>query len=218
MKQSEHVLYITLIDFLLQLLFLGLVIGVIYSAHQPTKEELSESKKIDSAFKKIKELTGISDLTVLTDELTRLGPLKEAAKNASQFEKIKPSIDKLGGVEEAEKVLKSELGKKGQGLPSCLTNGERVATFDAYSDKIVVSPSYSSEFAKLLTELGIPKEKITSLSLREFREIFYPVISRNKKYECVYHINLIEHSFDTRPRDAFIAIFRAIPQRAPDAK
>lgn len=218
MKQSEHVLYITLIDFLLQLLFLGLVIGVIYSAHQPSKAELNESKKIDSAFKKIKELTGISDLTVLTDELTRLGPLSEAAKKISKFEKINPTIEKLGGVEEAEKVLKSELGKKGQGLPSCLDSAERIATFDAYADRIILSSNYTSEFEKLLIELNISKDKIASLSLQEFREVFYPVISRNKKFECIYNVNLIEHSFDTRPRDAFRSIFGPYVRRANDAK
>ena len=71
MRQSEHVLYITLIDFLIQLIFLGLVLSVIYSASQPSMDEQERATEV---LTKIKQLTGISDLTEITDTQTRLGP------------------------------------------------------------------------------------------------------------------------------------------------
>ena len=168
--------------------------------------------------KKIKELTGISDLRELTDELSRLGPLSNAVSKISQFEKIKPSIEKIGGIDAAEKLLKAEAGKKGQGMPPCLEGGAKIANFDSYSDKIVFATSLTTDFDNLLSELNISKEKIASLSLEEFRQVFASLILRNKRKDCIYNINLIEHSFDTRPRDSFRSIFMTYTQRANDIK
>lgn len=92
MRQSEHVLYITLVDFLLQLLFLGLVLSVIHSALQPDPDEVQANNAFVA---EIKKLTGISDLTVLTDELTRLGPLKSAANDVKFARELESLMTKV---------------------------------------------------------------------------------------------------------------------------
>ncbi len=218
MRQTEHVLYITLIDFLLQLLFLGLVLSVIYYASQPDTNQLDEMRADARQASQLKKLTGISNFTELTDELTRLGPLREARRDLEEYRKISDTVKKIGGVESVSKVLTSHVSKIGQGRPSCLENGAKLTTFDAFVDRIEHRGKISSEFIKILNENNIDSEKITSMSLDEFKIIFSTIDSSSRKKECIYNVNLIEHSYNTKPRDAVRAIFSPNITKAPDAK
>jgi hypothetical protein len=212
MRQSEHILYITLIDFLLQLLFLGLVLSVIYSALQPDQEE---TKANQSFVKNIKQLTGISDLTKLTDELTRLGPLQKVYSDVKYGQEAKTLFQKVGGKENASKLLTDEAKKAGQGRPSCMPNSERIATFDAYSDRIELRQPITPEMTKILNFLNISKDKAANIPLSEFRSLFAAMELRNDREKCVYNVFLYEHTFDTRPRDKFRNIF--LPSTRPAA-
>lgn len=186
MRQSEHILYITLVDFLLQLVFLGLVIGVVYAVgSQGDTEEL----------KQIKAQLGTSDLTKLTDELTRLAPLKD----------IESSVSSVGGVQIAKKILEEQAKKQeGQGQKSCLPNGAIVATFDAFENRIEVKRPLSLEFQKLLGELNIAAQ-LSPMSFELFTKTFSPILSRYP--ECRFNVIVVEHSYDTRPRDTVRKIF-----------
>lgn len=215
MRQSEHVLYITLIDFLLQLLFLGLVLAVIYSALQPSEEEVNESKKLIPVVEQIKKSTGISDLTILTDALTRLGPLQDATLDAKRGKDFKDVVNKLGGDEQALKLLNAE-ANKGVGIKSCLPNQEKLTSFDTYRDHIEHHGSNSSEFMSVLKKLNIPESKVEYMTLDEFKAIFGSI--KKITDDCMYYVSLIEHSYDTRPRDVFRGIFLTSPQRASDIK
>lgn len=159
MRQSEHVLYITLVDFLLQLLFLGMVISVIYSSIQPDPEETQSNKTF---IEKVKKTTGISDLTVLTDLLTRLGPLNQAPTNLELGRDLEDAVKKVGGKNEALNLLNAA-AKKGQGRPSCLENGEKLATFHAYSDRIELQMPISNEMTSLLKSLGLSIDSVSKL-------------------------------------------------------
>ena len=204
MRQSEHVLYITLIDFLIQLIFLGLVLSVIYSASQPSKDEVNSTAEFIS---KVKQLTGISDLTEITDELTRLGPLKNAEQNNEIAKEFNNLASKVGGKDAAFKILTTEANKgSAPGKPSCI-GGLKVATFDAYEDRLELRSPVSSEMNELLKQLNLSLELVKKIPTREFSKIFAQirVIEKN----CVFNVGLVEHSFDTRPRDAVNSIFRA---------
>lgn len=215
MRQSEHVLYITLIDFLLQLLFLGLVLAVIYSALQPSEEEVKESKKLIPVVEEIKNKSGISDLTKLTDALTRLGPMQEAVLDAKRGKDFKDVVNKLGGDEQALKLLNTE-ANKGVGVKSCLPNQEKLTSFHTYRDHIEHHGSNSSEFSGVLKKLNVPESRVENMSLEEFRTIFGSM--KKITDDCMYYVTLIEHSYDTRPRDVFRGIFLTSPQRAADIK
>lgn len=219
MRQTEHVLYITLIDFLLQLLFLGMVISVIYAIAQREDAESLDPKQARDAIERMtefKRLTGISDLTILTDELTRLGPLQPAAKHIKLGKELEKDVIEAGGPETARRILSEQNAKRGQGKPSCLDNGAKLATFHAYSDQIVLGQPLTRDMERLLSRMNLTAERNSRLSLREFRAAFAQV----KKLEpnCRYNVELVEHSFDTRPRDtvrtAFITMWLpAAPDR-----
>lgn len=204
MRQSEHVLYITLIDFLLQLIFLGLVLSVIYSANQPSGDEIEKSVE---AITKIQSLTGISDLTEITDELTRLGPLKNAVQNNRVLGEFNKLADKVGGKDAALKILATEANKgSAPGKPYCL-GGLKVATFDAYEDRLDLRYPLSTEMVELLKQLKLSPDFVKRVPIKEFSKTFASL--RVIEPTCVYNVVLVEHSFDTRPRDAVNSTFRA---------
>ena len=215
MRQSEHVLYITLIDFLLQLLFLGLVLAVIYSALQPSEDEVKQTKNLIPVVEKIKKSTGISDLTILTDALTRLGPLQDASLDAKRGKDFKAVVNKLGGDEQALKILNTE-ANKGAGIKSCLPNQEKLTVFDTYRDHIEHRGVNSNEFSSILKKLNIPESRVENMTLDEFKISFGSM--KKITEDCMYYVTLIEHSFDTRPRDVFRGIFLTSSQRANDIK
>lgn len=204
MRQAEHVLYITLIDFLLQLLFLGLVISVIYAIAEREQEASLDPAKAKEAMKnmaKITNLTGISDITALTDELTRLAPLQAASKHVALARDMEKHIAKAGGIESAKKVLGEHAMKRGggQAKPSCLEGGAKLADFHAYIDKIELATPFSSDMNELLKIFNISAERVSSLPPSEFVNVFSQITG--KRPECSYNVVIHEHSYDTRPRD-----------------
>lgn len=215
MRQSEHVLYITLVDFLLQLLFLGLVLSVIYFSLQPNTESVENNQVFVD---KIVKSTGISDLTALTDELTRLGPLREASKNLKTCSALGEAVERVGGKDKAIKVLDTEAKKNGQGLPSCIPGGKTVATFDAYIDRIELRTPVSPEMLDLLSSINVTPAQVSKTTLSGFSDIFSPLRERNKNNNCINNVVVYEHTYDTRPRDSFRYLFLAFVRKSPDLK
>ncbi len=208
MRQAEHVLYITLIDFLLQLLFLGMVVSVIYAiAHKEEADRIDPKKAKDAMehMEHIKRLIGISDITVLTDELTRLGPLQPAAKYARLGKEMEKYVADAGGAESAKKILAEQNAKRGQGKPSCLDGGAKLATFHAYPDRIELRQPLTGDMERLLSRMSLSANRVARLTLFGFRTTFEPV--KRLEPDCRYNIELVEHSFDTRPRDTVRSSF-----------
>jgi len=208
-RQSEHILYVTLIDFLLQILFLGLVLSVIYAASleaDPETGKIEDLKTAQERIQSIKKLTGISDITELTDLLTRLGPLHQVKAKQEDYEKLSSEAKKVGGVDSAKKVLADYAAASGgQGSKSCLPNKARLATLHVYRDRIELGSFDPKEFPDLLSKLSLSKEKVERLSLEEFSKLFSQV--KTLFPDCKFNVDLIEHSFDTRPRDVIRPIF-----------
>jgi len=217
MRQTEHVLYITLIDFLLQILFFGIVVSVIYAVAQREETRNLDPEQARDTVERIRNLTGISDLTILTDELTRLGPLQPAVMHAKLGREMEKDISEAGGAESARKILAEQNARRGQGKPSCLDGGAKLATFHAYPDRIELRHPLTGEMEKLLSRMGLTPSRVARLALSEFRTTFEPV--KQLEPDCRYNIELVEHSFDTRPRDAARSVFITmwLPP-APDRK
>jgi hypothetical protein len=102
MKRSNDIYFLTLIDLLVQALFLGLLLYAIGDADQTkekqkqeieTSRQQAEQRNIDALL----EATGVSNLTELTDELTKLAPIKEL-KGTADF------ISKIGGADDANRL------------------------------------------------------------------------------------------------------------------
>jgi hypothetical protein len=181
------------VDFLLQLVFLGLIVGVIYAvAAKGDKDELKQVEEI-------KKLLGTSDLTKLTDELTRLAPLQIMNRE------LESAVSSVGGIQKAKKLLGDQAKKQlGQGHVSCLPNSAVVAVFDAFEDHIEVRPPYTPEFKNLLNELGV-RTQIQPMRLDLFATTFSPLLTNHP--ECRFNARLVEHSHDTRPRDTVSSVF-----------
>ena len=219
MRQSEHILYVTLIDFLLQILFLGLVLSVIYAASlepDPERGKIEDPKTAQENIQTIKKLTGISDITELTDLLTRLGPLQQVKGKQDDYEKLYSEAKKVGGVDAAKKIPADYAAVSGgQGSKSCLPNKARLATLHVYRDRIELGSFDPKEFPDLLGKLSLSKEKVERLSLEEFTKLFSEV--KTLFPDCKFNVDLIEHSYDTRPRDVIRPIFWPSSYRqAPD--
>ncbi len=211
MRQTEHILYITLIDFLLQILFLGMVVGVIYAATKDPKVEdpkAQQAKSAQETLLNIKKLTGVSNITELTDLLTRLGPLQQANKKVVDFDNISSDVDKVGGLNSAKKILADHAAiSGGQGSKSCLPNKAKLATLHVFRDRIELGSYDPKEFPDLLEKLSLSKQKVERLSLDEFTKSFGQV--KTLFPDCKFNVDVVEHSFDTRPRDVIRPIFWA---------
>jgi len=96
MKRNNDIYFITLIDLLVQMLFLGLLLYVVAKAG--SEKEQRRQEKESEAVQRLLKASGVSNITELTDELTKLAPLNEL-KGTADF------ITRAGGVTAANKML-----------------------------------------------------------------------------------------------------------------
>ena len=213
-KDSNDIIFLTLVDFLIQLIFLGIVIGVLYSISQSSKDKIDPEKYKQAleSIDKVRSSTGISDITELTDLLTKLGPMHDAAKKISIANRLENQIKALGGIDEAKKTLDEKVKKIGQGKPACLANGVFLTTINAYEDHLEFKQPFSSDFSGLLNEIGMNESELRIMSFSQFRTSFHPVLSRHP--DCRFNVKVMEYSKFIEPRDTVSSIFYVVPRAA----
>lgn len=157
MKRNNDVYFVTLIDLLVQIIFLGLLLYVVAKAGESVKKP---TPQVDSqAVERLLKATGVSNLTELTDELSKLAPITEL-KGTSDFIKrvggaaaakqlvevtqraggaehveaamrdgalARKLVDQAGGIEKVAAIIKK--AEEGSGKPPCLysVDGSRKA-------------------------------------------------------------------------------------------
>lgn len=199
MKKREDVLYLTLVDFFLQMLFLVMIalLAYIYVERRHNAEakqfvDLAKEYKVDS----VKELL---------DRLQTLAPIDnlENAKNALEL------IEANGGLKEVDALI--EKFKEGQGKPPCvfemndgLKTPKTIATFVSTNSSIMLS-DWQPEFEALAKEIKLPISKNQQWSLRNFSINWQPVLV--KYPDCRYTVILYERSNLVAPRDRVQGIF-----------
>ena len=188
--KREDVLYLTLVDFFLQMLFLIMIALLFYIAFY---------KKVTAPLPRPIE---IPENATLIDTA-----LRDKALDALDF------IQKMGGKKEIELAIQKM--KKGQGLPSCAwqsdTNGERIAksiaTFTA-TDSTITLLSWTPELAELHRNLGKGELKANmQWNLKGFVWAWTGVLAKYPK--CRYTVTLIERTGLVRPRDHVQSVFYA---------
>lgn len=132
--------------------------------------------------------TGVSNLTELTDDLSKLGPLKELKGTAdfisrngglTKVEETVKVINSSGGIEEVKKAVKSyeeAYGKKpchyltvaGKQVPKTLA-------FFRVNDNNIEMLSSSEEMNLLLAKLGKTSDEVKVQGLEEFKSTFAPI-------------------------------------------
>jgi hypothetical protein len=216
-KHSNDVFFFTLIDFLLQVFFFGVLLFAISKALE-VKRETARGIEIEQ-IQKLKKSAGVSNLSELVDYLARLAPLMnlqgtaEFIRKAGGIENVKAAtqlVAEAGGVKE----LKSKIEKyeAQYGLPSCIGNElvsgkavpKAVATLNVSDDTISVV-SASPEFDRLVAELG-GSVGARSYDLATFKARFQPLKTIHPR--CVHFVDVQVATEFLNPMRAVWAGFR----------
>ena len=229
MKQTDDVFFFTLIDFLIQIFFFGLLLYVFSQASQMSKEKLEQEEA--RHYEQQMKAAGFTNLTQLMDYLTKLTPateLKGVADFFSQaggYGKVKEAVavvQKAGGVDKVapavaliknaggpEKVKEGVelLRKAGLGKPSCNNENGRpkaMATVLA-GDSSIRFEEITPELEIALQLIGRNFDEVKELSLAEFRKTFEPLAA--KQPDCRYTLRFLEATRFVDARDAARFIF-----------
>jgi hypothetical protein len=218
MKKDDSVFFFTLVDFLLTSLFFGLVLFALSQARsQHEKIAEQEWKTIADSLRKV---SGISDLTVLTDQLTRLGPMRTAEQSVllvrqsggiDATHEALAMVARAGGSDTVAARLERLHRREGAGKPHCLfteVNGRKEAIVLATvvaTDSTLSFESETQSLRPVLATLGRTYSDVRSMSLRPFRRTFERLV--DVQPGCMYTIDFIEHTRFVDARDAVRGIF-----------
>lgn len=217
MKQSDDVFFFTLIDFLVQVFFFGLLLFVVSQAVGEKKEtqRAEEAAKLEAVIKS----AGVSNIAELQDYLTKLAPLQNLQGTAD-------FISRLGGPEKANEAmalvaaaggaeeLKVKVRKydEAYGLPPCFKdefNGKTVPRTLAVlrvEDSAIEILRTSPELDRLLSEAGSGAVNLGRMSLDEFRTRFVPLKARSPS--CAHFVEVKVVTQFLNPMRAVWAAFR----------
>ncbi|QEZ44156.1 hypothetical protein [Cupriavidus oxalaticus] len=227
-KKQDTVFLLTLVDFLIQVIFFGMFAFVAYTVSKDPRveqlgamvkdkfagvsdtdieraldaarsvdpRELADGRKAKEDLDKLQKQLGVSNITELTDLLTKMAPVKDL-RTSSEL------IKKAGGIERVQAAVEY-YNSKGPGKPHCLTrpgtsSAMPIATLVGYEDHIEVASS-TPQFMAVLQKLDYSLAAVRSLPLREFSRVFsklgtvYP--------DCKYTFVLLEKTRYVEPRDA----------------
>jgi len=213
-KRSDDVFFFTLIDFLLQVSFFGLLLYVVAKNLDVGAEH--ERAKREKQVEEVTRAAGVSNLTELTDLLTKLAPIRDLQGTADFIaraggaEKVISKValvDDAGGAENLERKLeKLRKLEEGTGRPPCLydeVDGKKIvrplATVVA-NDTHITFQQTSPELEKVLSMLGREFATVRELPLGEFRKTFSALVT--KKPECRYTLTFREKTRFVDARDA----------------
>ncbi len=227
MRRSDDVFFFTLIDFLLQVFFFGLllfVVGQTLQSAEKGERDVEEQKKAH-----LLKAFGVSNITELTDALTKMAPLDKLRGTADYIarnggvEPIRAAVDAARAAGGSAKVstlngqvaaLTERLAKlEGWGKVSCIPNitvngtvrPKSIATV-VVSDDGVVLQEPTQEMHTLLNSLGLQFDGVKSLSLGAFRSTFAPIVT--KQPECRYFLDVVTHTRYLEPMRVIWSAFR----------
>ncbi len=214
MKRADDVFFFTLVDFLLQAFFFGLLVYVLNATHQAHAEV--EKKAAEKSIEDLKRVTGVSNLTELLDILTKLAPVDRLMGWADFFarngglDKVNSSLDavnKAGGPEKlAEGMERLRKFEEGSGKPPCLYDAvgdKKVARNLATvvgDDSSITFQGTNEKLEEVLQLLGTNYKAVEKLSLADFKRTFG--ILPQKRPDCRYTLLLIEETRFVDARDA----------------
>lgn len=215
-QRSDSVFLLTLVDFLVQVIFFGLFVFVVYQAMLQRDRKRYDPAAINRAL----ETAGVSDLTELIDELSKLAPVRLKGFNATlgdeadeaQIRRAAETIKEAGGAagvsDAMQRLAKLE---RGSGLPACIdesvSGARRAVTLAAATGtgSSIVFDAPTPQLTTLLDEVGLDFGSVRTLGLREFPRVFRHVLIKHPK--CRYTIMFRETTRMVNARDAAGQIF-----------
>lgn len=224
MQRSDNVFMLTLVDFLVQIIFFGLFVFVVYQNMESSRRQrIAEAEKhLDTVY----DAAGVSNITELTDELGKLAPVGLKGFNTiwgkqgggGQVSEVKAIVEAAGG----PAGLKDKVGRlakleQGLGKPPCLfevRDGKRqglpVAGVVASADTITFTAN-TPALQQLLDKLGLSYDGVRSMGLGQFRRTFRRVVELQP--DCRYSLVFRETSRLVDPRDAAGSYFYLMIRR-----
>jgi hypothetical protein len=220
MKSGDRVFFFTLVDFLLQVFFFGLLLFAVSEVAQRAERQSRDEDA--AAIERLKKASGVSNIAELTDEMSRLGPI-DKLRGTKEF------IDRNGGVDEilrakqfvdvnggahsvSEKLEKLAKLEAAYGKPPCLYDGDggarrprMIATAVVFDDKIQIQ-DMTDDFKALLPPLRLTAETAAELPLDAFRRSFYPLVTA--KPDCRYFVRQDVRTKYLEPMRTLWAAFR----------
>jgi hypothetical protein len=217
-RRDDSVFFFTLVDFLLTTTFFALVVYAI-GAH---RAKTPDGKTAGEDLAAISKAAGVSDLTELTDDLTRLGPIRNAMTSVEvvkhsggsvQVARTAKFVEAAGGYDSLFRTITRLRKQNGFGAPPCLfvldKHGKQIPT------EIAVVQANDSEISflgrtpvldTLLGELHLSFNDVRSLTFGAFRDKFSTL--RALQPGCLYSIRFEEHTRFVDARDAAQTAFR----------
>ena len=199
MSKREDVLYLTLIDFFLQMLFLVMIALLAYIYVE--RRHNAEAKQFHDLAKEYK----VDSVQELIDRLQTLAPIS----NLEDAKKAQELIEENGGLKEVDAMISKF--KEGQGKPPCVfetVNGlkkpKSIATFIATNSSITLT-AWEPEFEVLANELNRTITAQQQWSLRGFSSAWQSTVVKHPN--CRYTVTLYERSNLIAPRDHVQGIF-----------
>ena len=227
MRRSDDVFFFTLIDFLLQVFFFGLLLFVV-GQHLKSDEERNRETEVKERDRLLKA-AGVSSIAELTDSLTKMAPL-DRLRGTSDFiarsggqkavEAAVAAASAAGGIEKVTKLqsqvdaMSDRIAKlEGWGKVSCIPNitvngvvrPKSIATV-VVTDEVVTRENPSSEMLALLSSHGLQFDAVQALSLASFRSTFAAVVA--KQPECRYFLDVVTRTRYLEPMRAVWSAFR----------
>jgi hypothetical protein len=216
-RRSDNVFLLTLVDFLIQIIFFGLFVFAVWHA---VLNRGAEKRYDPQDVKDAVEQAGVSNLKELVDELSKLAPVRLKGMNdalgkdltADEVKMVHEAIRQAGGADGLASAMQ-RLAKLEQGSdkPPCLfemVNGQRraktLATAVGTGSTISFSGS-TPELEQLLAELGLSYGRVQTLGVREFPRVFAGVLKVHPA--CRFTITLRETTSMVTARDAVGQIF-----------
>lgn len=231
-KKQDTVFLLTLVDFLIQVIFFGMFVFAAHVvAQDPRIERLGAMVKskfqgisdtqieqiLDTA--KAVDPVAIADGQKARDELQKLqkqfgvsniAELTDLLTKMAPVKELQASselIKKAGGLERMQAAVEY-YNSKGPGKPHCLTkpgttSAQPIATLTGYEDHIEIS-STTPQFEAVLERLGYSLEAVRSLPLSNFARMFSKLGTAYP--DCRYTFVLREKTRYVEPRDAASAM------------
>lgn len=219
MKRDDSVFFFTLVDFLVTTLFFGLVLYV--WAGDASAAAVTKQNDQALAVKRIAGATGVSDLTELTDRLTRLGPIKDIEQTKAyvdsigglgKLQEIQALVRAAGGIDSLAAALVKLRRQEGYGKPPCrfvMAPDGRKSPIDIAraraTDSTISLVTRFPPFDSLVTRLGIVLPPGGVFTLGEFRRDFARV--SDIEPDCRFWIEFVEQTRYVDARDSAYVAF-----------
>jgi hypothetical protein len=216
LKQSDSVFLLTLVDFLVQIIFFGLLVFVFFAESERKNKSAYSTKQVAAAI----DAAGVSNIVELNDELSKLAPVRlkgmneklGAEKAGTDISRAMDAIEKAGGAGKLPDAL-DRLAKleQGSGKPPCLyetIDGKKQARTLATTiggGTTITFQSETPDLTKLLQSVGLRFADVRSLSLPQFRRTFSRVLAAQPN--CRYTLEFRETTRLVDARDSAGQIF-----------